>query len=73
MHRDRNTGSWPELKAKRHNKFDDAPLDSLDVMHSHLDGETHDVQKIKKDRATRQLARVQGMFKDMADSQETHN
>ena len=67
MHKDRNHGSWPELKAKRHDKFDDAPLDSLNVMLSHLDGESHDIQKVKKDRAAKQLSRVKNMFKDMAD------
>jgi hypothetical protein len=72
MHRDRNHGTWPELKAKRHDKFDnpkfnDAPLDSLNVMHSHIDGESHDIQKVKKDRVAKQLSRVQNMFKDMSD------
>lgn len=72
MHRDRNNGTWPELKAKRHDKFDnpkfdDVPLERLDVMHGHLDGETHDIQKVKKDKAAKHLSRVQNMFRDMAD------
>ncbi len=67
MHRDRNHGTWLELKAKRHNKLDDAPLESLGVMPSHLVGEAQDTQKIKKDRAAMQLSRVQNMLKDMAD------
>lgn len=82
MHRDRNHGTWPELKAKRHNKFDnpkfdnpmsdypkfeDALLDNLNVKHDHLDGESHDIQKVKKDRAARQLSRAKNMFKDMSD------
>ncbi len=76
MHRDRNNGTWPELKAKRHNKFDDAPQKSLEVMHGHLDGETHDSHKEKKERAAKQLADVQNMFKNMADyadKQDKHN
>jgi hypothetical protein len=41
MHRDRNNGTWPELKAKRHDKFDnpkfnDVPLESLGMTHNHL-------------------------------------
>lgn len=67
MHRDRNNGTWPELKAKRHHKYAEAPLESLDMMHSHLEGETYDSQKVKKDRAAKQLAHVQNLFKDMAD------
>ena len=67
MHRDRNNGTWPELKAKRHNKFDDAPLESLHVMHSNLDGGIHGIQKVKKDRAAKQFSQVQSMFKDMVD------
>ena len=67
MHRDRNNGTWPELKAKRHNKFDEAPLESVDILRGHLDGEIHDIQKVKKDRAAKQLDHVQNMFKDMAD------
>ena len=67
MHRDRNNGSWPELKAKRNHRYDDAPLESVDVMHSHLDRETHDIQRVKKDKAAKQLSHVQNMFKDMAD------
>ncbi len=66
MHRDRNNGTWPELKAKRHHGYDDAPLESMDVVRGHLDDETHDVKKVKKDRATKQLDRVHNMFKDMA-------
>jgi hypothetical protein len=65
MHLDRNHGTWTELKAKRQSKFDDAPLESLDMKHNHFDGETHDIQKVKKDRAAKQLTRVQQMFKAM--------
>ena len=67
MHQDRNNGPWPELKAKRHNKFHDTPLDSLNVVHSHLDGESHDIQKVKKDKAVKRLNRAQNMFKEMTD------
>ena len=67
MHRDRNNGTWPELKAKRHHKYDEAPLESVDILRGHLDGEIHDIQKAKKDRAAKQLDHVQNMFKDMAD------
>ena len=76
MHRDRNNGTWPELKAKRHNKFDDASQKSLEVMHGHLDSETHVSQKVKEDRAAKQLADEQNMFKNMADyadKQDKHN
>ena len=48
MHRNRNKDTWPELKAKRHNKFDDAPLENVDEMHSPLNDEIPDSQKIKK-------------------------
>ena len=48
MNWDRNTGTWPELKAKRHHKFDEAPFESLDVMDSHLVDEKHDSKKVKK-------------------------
>jgi hypothetical protein len=67
MHRDRNSGSWPELKAKRHNKFDNEPLDSSDAIHSHSDKDSHETQKVRKDRATKHLTRVETMFKDMVD------
>ena len=82
MHRDRNHGTWPELKAKRQNKFenskqdrpkfsnpkfDDAPLESLDTRRNQLDDEAWDAQKIKKDRAAKQLADVENMFKNMSD------
>ena len=67
MNWDRNTGTWSELKAKRHNKFDEAPLESLDVMHSHLVGETSDSQKVKKNKTAKQLAQVKSKFKDMTD------
>ena len=67
MHKDRSNGTWPELKAKRHHKLDDTLLQNLDVKHSDLDDETHDMQKIKKDRAAMQLSRVQNMLQDMAD------
>ena len=67
MHRDRNNGTWPELKAKRHNKFDDVPLESVDEVDIHLYGEIPDSQKIKNDRAAKQLSQVQNMFKGMTD------
>ena len=78
MHRDRNNGNWTELKAKRHDKFDnpkfdDAPLDSLNMKHSHLDDDPHDIQKIKKDRAAKQLSDVKNMFKNMVDYDGKHN
>lgn len=78
MHHDRNHGTWSELKAKRHDKFDnpkfdDEPLDSLSVMHSNLDGESDDIQKVKRDRAVKQLNRVQNMFKDMTDYAENNS
>ena len=67
MHRYRNNDNWPALKAKRPHRYDDVPLESVDEMHSHLDGEALDSQKIKKDRAVKQLSKVQNMFKGMAD------
>lgn len=67
MHKDRNNGTWPELKAKRNNKVNETPLESVDVMHSHLDEEAIGSQKLKKDRAAKQLAHVKNVFKDMAD------
>lgn len=67
MHRDRNNGTWPELKAKRNHKYDNAPSESIDLTHTHLDGEAHDNQKVKKDRTAKQYSQVQNMFKDMAD------
>ena len=78
MHRDRNNGTWPELKAKRHDKFDnpkfdDEPLHSLDVMPSHSDGDTRDIQKVKKDRAAKQFSDVKNMFKNMVDYDDKHN
>jgi hypothetical protein len=78
MHLNRNNGAWPELKGKRHDKFDypkfdDAPLVDLGVKHSDLDKKAHDIQKIQKDRAAKQLSDVQSMFKDMADYDKTHN
>ncbi len=69
MHRDRNNETWSELKAKRHHKFDDAPLDSLDVMQSQLDGETNDVQKVKYDRAAKLATHMQDMA-DYADKRD---
>lgn len=78
MHKDRNNGTWPELKAKRHDKFnntkfDDSPLHSLDIMHDHLDGDARDIQKIKKERAAKQFDDVKNMFKNMADYDDKHN
>ena len=80
MHRnrnnDRNNGSWSELKARRHNSFDDSPTESLDKLWNHLDDETQDSHKVKKDRAAMQLADEQNMLKDMADyadKQDKHN
>ena len=76
MHRDRKNGTWPELKAKHNykfdnpkfenSKFDDAPLDSLNVVNIHLDVESHNIQKVKKDRAAKQHSRVQNMLKDIS-------
>lgn len=78
MHRDRNNGTWPELKAKRHDKFDnpkfdDEPLHSLDVMPNHSDGDARDIQKVKKDRAAKQFSDVKNMFKNMVDYDDKHN
>ena len=78
MHRDRNNGTWPELKAKRHDrfdspKFDDAPMENLSIAHRELNGEAYDSQKIQKDRAAKQLSKVQNMFKEMADYDAMHN
>lgn len=78
MHRDRNNGTWPELKAKRHDKFDnpkfdDLPIHSLDLMPNHLDGDARDIQKVKKDRAAEQLSDVKNMFKNMVDYEDKHN
>lgn len=76
MHQDRNNRNWPALKTKPRRRYDDAPLESVDVRHSHLDGEAHYGYKEKKDRAAKQLVDVQNMFKDMAyyaDKQANHN
>lgn len=72
MHHDRNHGTWSELKARRHDKFDnpkfdDVSIDSSNVMHGHLDDGLHDIKKLKKERAAKQLRRVSTMFKDMAE------
>ena len=68
MHRDRNNYSWSELKAKRNNsKFDDAPIEAVNVVDDDLVGTAHDTRKEKNDRAIRQLDGVKNMFKDMAD------
>ena len=76
MNHDRKNGTWPELKAKHHDKsykpkyesrkLEDEPLDSSNELHSRLDGEMHDTQKVKKDRAAKQLSRVQNMLKDIS-------
>lgn len=95
MQKDRNQGNWPELKAKRQDKFnnsrlndtkfnntkfddlhfDEAPLDSLNARRVNVDGEHHDIQKVKKDRAAKHLSRVKSMFKDMSDyaDKNSHN
>ena len=78
MHRDRNNGTWPELKAKRHDKFDhqkfdEASLHGSGAMHSYLDGESHDIEKFKKDKAAKQLADVKNMFKNMIDYDDKQN
>ena len=78
MHRDRNNGTWPELKAKRHDKFDhstfdDEPLHSLDVMPNRYGDDARDIQQVKKDRAAKQLADVKNMFKNMVDYDDIHN
>jgi hypothetical protein len=67
MHLDRNNGAWSALKVRRLNKFDDASVESIGVIYSHLDGERHDSQKVKKVRAIKQLAQVQNMFKHLAE------
>ena len=67
MHRDRNSSSWSELKAKRnHSEFDDTPLTAANVVQGDLIGAA-DSRKEKNDRATRQLDGVKNMFIDMAD------
>ena len=74
MHRDRNSSSWSELKAKRnHSEFDDAPLKAANVFQADLVGAAHDSRKEKNDRATRQLDGVKNMFKDMADFDRKQN
>ena len=76
MHHDRNNGTWSELKAKRHRRYDDVSVESVEVKRGSLDGETHDSQKEKKERAAKRLADVHNMFKNMvdyADKQDKHN
>ena len=72
MHHDRNHGTWSELKARRPDKFDqpkfdDTPLNSLNIKRSNSDDEALEIQKVKKDRAAKQLSRVKAMFKDMVE------
>ena len=55
MHRDRNNGTWPELKAKRHDKFDhqkfdEAPLHGSGAMHSYLDVNHTILKNLRKTR-----------------------
>ena len=78
VHRDRNNGPWPELKAKRqnkfkHQKFDEGPLRTIDLMNGHLDGAEHDTHQIKREKAAKQLEDVKNMFKNMIDYDEKQN
>ncbi len=78
MHHDRGHGSWPELKARRHDKFDNPTFDDVSTdgsngKHGHLDDGLHDIQMIKRDKAAKQLGRVKAMFKDMADYSDKQN
>ena len=73
MHQDRNNGKWPELKAKRRHNSNDEPLDSIDVDHSFLDGETRDSLNAKKALSEKHLSNVKNMFKDMADYRKQKN
>ncbi len=68
MHQDRNNGNWPELKGKRQRiKLGDDSLAVLNTKHQQPDGNTHNLHKIKKERAERQLSNVQNIFDAMAD------
>ena len=74
MHRDRNSSSWSELKAKRnHSEFDEAPLKAANVIQADLVSAAHGSRKEKNDKATRQLDGVKEMFKDMADYDRKQN
>lgn len=78
MHRDRNNGPWPELKAKRHNKFkhqkfDEGPLRTIDLMNGDLDGAEHDTHKIKREKAAKHLSDVKNMFRNMIDYDDKQN
>ena len=66
--KDRSEGGWSELKGKakkQWDKFNNKPLDDVDVTRNGLDEDTYDQKKIKKDRADKHLQNVQNMLQGM--------
>ena len=68
MHRDRSEGGWSELKGKakrQWDKFNDKPLDGLNINRDNLDEDVYGTQKIKKERADKHLENVENMLQNM--------
>ena len=66
--KDRSEGGWSELKGKakkQWDRFNNKPLDDVDVTRNGLDEDTYDQKKIKKDRADKHLQNVQNMLQGM--------
>ena len=66
--KDRSEGGWSELKGKakkQWDRFNNKPLDDVDVTRNGLDEDTYDQKKIKKDRADKHLKNVQTMLQGM--------
>ena len=66
--KDRSEGGWSELKGKakkQWDRFNNKPLDDVDVTRNGLDEDTYDQKKIKKDSADKHLQNVQNMLQGM--------
>ena len=66
--KDRSEGGWSELKGKakkQWDRFNNKPLDDIDVKRNALDEDTYDQKKIKKERADKHLQNVQNLLQGM--------
>ena len=72
MHRDRKNDNQPKCRGKSPDNFQnrnlaDESCDNSNEINISLDGELHDVQKVKTGKAAEQLIRVQNMLKGMSE------
>lgn len=71
IHKDSDEGGLAELKGKakrQWGKFNDKPLDSMNVNRDNVEGDLHHIQKNKKTRADKHLQEVQDILQVMSKS-----